>query len=156
MSTITGRICLALCLSLIAMVTVFGLDVIGDFLKARSPPGANTSGDVIAQIVYAMAILVGFSWEFAFDGGVEALASTTKSPLLADTVMAILVGVIIVPAWRRHILWKAMILKRNYDEENEAEVEEQRTLTPRQVSLKETPSRWAAGTSRPVPRGRQS
>jgi len=113
METIMGRVLLALSLSVVSMLVIFGLDVVGDFFKARSPPGQDTGSDIIQQIVGAKSILVGFSWENAFDGGVEAIASLSSSPLIAESVLAASVFLVVVPAWRRHILTKAMTLQ-NY------------------------------------------
>jgi hypothetical protein len=120
METITGRILLALVLSVICLVIVFFLDFIGDGFKKRFP-GKRIGVEVVEQIVFAKSILVGFSWEHAFDGGVEAIASTTSRPQVADTVIAALVFIIIVPAWRKHILKKAIVLKEYAVEEREHE-----------------------------------
>jgi len=116
METIMGRVLLALILSMISTAIIFGLDVIGDTAKivATSPQMKNLGPDIITQLVSAKSILVGFSWEHAFDGGVEAIASTTSNPQCAEVVIAALVFVVIVPAWRRHILQKAMVLQERY------------------------------------------
>jgi len=111
MTTITGRILLALVLSVICLVIIFGLDFIGDTAK-KLYPGKNLGNSIIKRIVDAKSILVGFSWEHAFDGGVEAIASTTSDPQFANTAIAVLVFLIIVPAWRRYILKKAIVLQQ--------------------------------------------
>jgi len=113
MKTISGRVLLALVLSLISTVVIFGLDFVGDFFKEKFP-GKNLGPEIIDKIVSAFSILVGFSWEHAFDGGVEAIASTTKTPMITESILAGLVFIVIVPAWRRHILYKSMVLQDYY------------------------------------------
>jgi len=105
--TVLGRILLALMLSIFCMAVIFLLDVIDDLMKGDSSSGA----EIIDQIVDAKSVLAGFSWEHAFDGGVEAVAAKTSSPLIAASLLAGFVFVVIVPAWKRHILRKAMVLQ---------------------------------------------
>jgi hypothetical protein len=123
METICGRILLSLALSLVCTAAIFALDVVGDYAKARSPPGKNLGGEIITQIVAAKSILVGFSWEHSFDGGVEAIASTTSRPMIIQTILAFLIFAVIVPAWRRHILQKQMILVAYANEQNKADLD---------------------------------
>lgn len=127
MGTIAGRVLLALVLSVVSMVIIFGLDVVGDFFAARSPPGQNTGAPIIIQIVSAKSILVGFSWEHAFDGGVEAISSVTSSPMIAETCLAAAVFLVVVPAWRRHILTKSMVLNEYYRLQTANELKEDYT-----------------------------
>merc|ERR1719215_666823 len=100
------------------MVIIFALDVVGDFFKERSPPGQDNGSEIIQQIVSAKSILVGFSWEYAFDGGVEAIASMAMSnKRIAESVLAGLVFLVVVPAWRKHILTKAMVLQEYFKQQ---------------------------------------
>jgi hypothetical protein len=126
MHTITGRVLLALVLSVICLLVIFVLDVIGDTAK-RMYPGKNLGNSIIAQIVSAKSILVGFSWEHAFDGGVEAIASTTSSPQVAESLIAALVFLVIVPAWRKHILKKSIVLQAYAKEAERHEMQQEYT-----------------------------
>merc|ERR1712187_327299 len=100
-----GRILIALVLSAASFCVIFVLDVIED-----SRPGDSMS-KVIQNIINALSILIGFTWEGCFDGGVEAVASVTENPVMVKLCMTIMVVIVIVPAWRRYILVKVMHLK---------------------------------------------
>merc|ERR1712100_283442 len=65
---------------------------------------------LISQIVGTFAILGGLSWEYSFDGCVEALSFTTEYRMTFTSVLSVLTFAIIVPAWRNYILPKAMQL----------------------------------------------
>merc|ERR1711920_680827 len=83
-----------------------GLDVIED-----NGPRDDRMGKVIQTIINAISILIGFAWEHSFDGGVEAVASVTLHPVSMKLALTVLVAVIIIPMWRRHILVKVGILR---------------------------------------------
>lgn len=57
-------------------------------------------------IIKAMAILVGFSWEEAFEGCVSKACERTKiiPPHLAEALLAALLATMILPAWRLYIV----------------------------------------------------
>ncbi|CAE8610629.1 unnamed protein product, partial [Polarella glacialis] len=57
-------------------------------------------------IIKAMAILVGFSWEQAFDASVEKTCehSTTLPPAWAKLILAALMVGMVLPGWRFYIL----------------------------------------------------
>merc|ERR1712113_989136 len=85
---------------------IFVLDKIDDQMSDMLPGG----NQVVRQVITALAVLAGFSWEHAFDGGVEAIAAQTDFPLTVTSILSVAVFVVVVPAWRRHILQKYMIL----------------------------------------------
>merc|ERR1712137_1171609 len=65
----------------------------------------------IREVINALAILVGFAWEQCFDTAVTAVASRSDIiPVLGDRpsvvkmILAIMCVLILVPAWRRHLL----------------------------------------------------
>eukprot|EP00933_Yihiella_yeosuensis_P056318 TRINITY_DN5542_c0_g2_i1.p1 TRINITY_DN5542_c0_g2~~TRINITY_DN5542_c0_g2_i1.p1 ORF type:complete len:623 (+),score=96.76 TRINITY_DN5542_c0_g2_i1:76-1944(+) len=105
-ATMIGRILLAVVLSIYAGVFVFALDAIDDYFREKA--GAEASGRAIRTIIQALAILVGFSWEHSFDGGVAAIASMTEHHAVTKLTMGSLVFLVIVPIWRRNILTKVM------------------------------------------------
>merc|ERR1712222_134949 len=87
-------------------------------------------------IINAIAILVGFSWEHAFDTGVEAIASLTARPVETELFLALFVVILIVPAWRKYILKKVMQLKAYHDEaiQGKRMAEKEDTLLPEEQS----------------------
>jgi len=110
--TILGRIVLALLLSLFCLIVIFMLDSIDDFFKEGLQPGQiNPGAEIVDQTVTAISILAGFSWEYAFDGGVEAIAQETSNPIWTATMLAGFVFIVVVGPWKKHILRKAMVLK---------------------------------------------
>jgi hypothetical protein len=78
--------------------------------------------EMIRIVVTSLGILVGFSWEHCFDGGVESIAETTDESIKSvfQLVLGILVCVLVLPAWRKHILQKVMLMEemRNKEEED--------------------------------------
>jgi len=123
MMTISGRILLALTLSLLSTIAIFFLDRINDVAKLGSPPGKSPGYEIITQLVFAKSILVGFSWEHSFDGGVQAIANMTDNPLCTETCLAVFMFFVVVPSWRRHILRKAMMLQDYRKIQNKADLE---------------------------------
>jgi len=107
--TMGGRVSLALFISVLCFLFIFCLDKIDDMSKSET--GGDGGGELIKTIINAIGILVGLSWEHAFDGGVEAIASLTSNPVYAELVLAAFVALLIVPAWRKYILKKAMQLE---------------------------------------------
>merc|ERR1719476_689273 len=107
--SMAGMVAAALFLSLISFLLIFCLDKIDDAFRKQD--GSGGAGDLLHSIINAIAILVGFSWEHAFDGGVEAIASLTTRPVEAELGLAIFVVFLMVPAWRKYILKKDMQLK---------------------------------------------
>jgi len=123
MVTIAGRVLLALILSLSATALIFALDWISDTAKSSAPPGKNPGAEIVTQLVFAKSILVGFSWEHSFDGGVEAIASMTSQPLMTQSALAVFMWLVVVPAWRKHILRKALMLQDYYNKQNQADIQ---------------------------------
>lgn len=109
MAAVQGRICLALALSIVSVVAVFGLDTIDDALRAQGQ--ALSAATVIRIIIGALAILIGFSWESSFDVGVAAVSSSATHRRLCKFLLGTIVFTFLVPAWRSHILTKQMALE---------------------------------------------
>jgi len=119
------EICLSLFVTLIALAMIFILDVIAD-LKATG----KEVDLAVRGVIKAIAILIGFSWEKAFDVAVEDLSrgllptETTTTPmptsppattepaeepadwrlLVAKLILAVMLAGVVVPAWRWYIL----------------------------------------------------
>jgi len=110
METMMGRICLALVLSVFSGAVVFVLDEIDDYFREKGNM-AQEAGFAIRTIIQALAILVGFSWEHCFDGGVAAVAFLSPHRKLTKFLLGVAVCFYLVPAWRRHILTKVLALE---------------------------------------------
>eukprot|EP00403_Amphidinium_massartii_P037603 CAMPEP_0178437998 /NCGR_PEP_ID=MMETSP0689_2-20121128/35317_1 /TAXON_ID=160604 /ORGANISM="Amphidinium massartii, Strain CS-259" /LENGTH=694 /DNA_ID=CAMNT_0020060289 /DNA_START=26 /DNA_END=2110 /DNA_ORIENTATION=- len=119
---IAGRIILALALSVASMAVIFVLDKLDDdFMKGADGQAGNREGaTIIVTVVNAISILVGFSWEHAFDGSVEVISGLTSNPLITETGLAICVALLIVPSWRHFILKRAIQLQDYKKRQDEA------------------------------------
>jgi len=108
--TING-ICLALCTSVMACLMIFGINWICD---------RRCSHDIMwkqfRSIIRSLGILIGFAWEQPFDAGVEAVAKLAEPKglwhaLFTKLALACVVGLVVVPAWRHHILKTVLCLR---------------------------------------------
>jgi len=118
MPSIMGRVCVALILSAISCAAVFCLDFVDDM--HRGSEDSKAGAKAIQIMVSALAILIGFSWEHTFDGGVHAVAHATPYPETVKFFMGIIIAGVMIPMWRRHILTKEVALehrKQEYEEE---------------------------------------
>jgi len=106
--SMTGTLMLALVLSFSAMCAIFGLDRIEDSSKEKSREDHQV-GKLVRNVVTALSILVGFSWEHVFAHSIAAVSGQTSMPHLCHFCMGLLIAVSIIPAWRKYILEKVMI-----------------------------------------------
>merc|ERR1711920_489836 len=109
MPSLLGRVMMALELSAVACFVVLFLDKIDDYHAGSEDSRAGARA--IQQIINALGILVGFSWEHCFEGSVAAVAGLTKHPRITKLVLGCLVTILVVPAWRKYVLVKAMMLE---------------------------------------------
>merc|ERR1711920_986083 len=58
-----------------------------------------------------MGVLVGFSWEQAFEGGVHVLAERTPQPVQTRLALASFVALVVITPWSRFFLSTAMRLQ---------------------------------------------
>jgi cation transport ATPase len=109
-STVMGAtVVLAFVLTGASFAFVFVLDAIRERLKSN-----KMAARALSSIELALGVLVGFSWERAFDVGFEevehALKHTYHSPIIPAhfvvLLMSTLLLVIVAPAWRYYILPK--------------------------------------------------
>eukprot|EP00747_Dinoflagellata_sp_TGD_P134413 gnl/TRDRNA2_/TRDRNA2_175316_c0_seq9.p1 gnl/TRDRNA2_/TRDRNA2_175316_c0~~gnl/TRDRNA2_/TRDRNA2_175316_c0_seq9.p1 ORF type:complete len:540 (+),score=124.49 gnl/TRDRNA2_/TRDRNA2_175316_c0_seq9:114-1733(+) len=113
---LTALVFLALSVSTGAFSVIFVLDKISD-----SPITGDQADMVIESIINALGILVGFSWEQSFDGGVDVIAALTPNPVMAELGLAAVVAVVVIAPWRKYILQIVI----NYEEEREEEKKEE-------------------------------
>jgi len=108
---------LAMIVSIVAFIVITILDKISDKLSdlqvddpSNDDPNKESDSErAIRGIIKALGILVGFSWEQAFAGGVEAIVETEPIespwfPVILQFGLAITIGFGVVPAWRDYIL----------------------------------------------------
>lgn len=108
-TNIGATVFLAFCLTGASFTCVFVLDALRERLKSN-----KMAERAVSSIELALGVLVGFSWERAFDVGFEevehALKHTYKSPMIPAHVVVLLMSslllIVVAPAWRYHILPK--------------------------------------------------
>mmetsp|Transcript_16991 Transcript_16991/g.53294 ORF Transcript_16991/g.53294 Transcript_16991/m.53294 type:complete len:176 (-) Transcript_16991:67-594(-) len=106
-----GGICVALCTSVLACLMVFGINWICDQRQLH-----EVMRKQFRTIIRCLGLLIGFAWEQSFDSGVEAVAMLaepmgTWPPLLAKFFLACVVAVVVIPAWKLHILKTVMAVR---------------------------------------------
>merc|ERR1740123_1767109 len=95
------EICLSLFVTVVALAMIFVLDMIADL---------DVTGDAIdlavRAVIKAIAVLIGFSWEKAFDFAVEDVAKELSflDHSITKLLLAVLLALTVVPAWRWYIL----------------------------------------------------
>mmetsp|Transcript_58936 Transcript_58936/g.132751 ORF Transcript_58936/g.132751 Transcript_58936/m.132751 type:complete len:521 (+) Transcript_58936:1-1563(+) len=92
---------LALISTAIAFSLIRGLDILADL------DATDESVDMsIFAVIEALGILVGFSWEQAFDTAVGSIAEkvTFMPPCVTKLILALLLCALVGPAWRLYIL----------------------------------------------------
>lgn len=108
---VEARVVLALCISVFAFFIILGLDKIADL----DSTGEKTDKAIIA-IITSLSILVGFTWEQAFDGAVEILSEVCfkAHPIMAETTLTVGIFIIVYPQWRKYVLKTLLRLKYEY------------------------------------------
>jgi hypothetical protein len=123
---ILARVVMAFMLNGFTCFCVFMIDKVDDALdekmSARGAASDDAGGqdlakEVIRIIITSLGILVGFSWEHSFDGSVGAVSSNAIKlghwvPVVFKLVLGIAVCMLVLPAWRRYILAKVMLIEK--------------------------------------------
>mmetsp|Transcript_101998 Transcript_101998/g.255617 ORF Transcript_101998/g.255617 Transcript_101998/m.255617 type:complete len:588 (-) Transcript_101998:22-1785(-) len=118
-NTVKARVITAVGTSTVSFLAIFALDKLAD----ASWTGASTD-EVIGNLIQAISILVGFSWEQCFDGGAENLAEMAPvNPAITQLAVASLVGFVVITPWRTYILLIVMRLEDRREDAAEAEGE---------------------------------
>mmetsp|Transcript_84463 Transcript_84463/g.243834 ORF Transcript_84463/g.243834 Transcript_84463/m.243834 type:complete len:802 (+) Transcript_84463:95-2500(+) len=117
--SMAGKVVLAVALSALSVLCIGCLDKVQDSLAKTSDHsiGEVATSKFITSAITSLGILVGFSWEHCFDGGVSAIASLTPAPHLTKLLLAVVVVLVITPAWRMYILTKEMVYKAVHEED---------------------------------------
>jgi len=122
------RAVLAMGVSIVAFLTISLLDMISDRLSSEDNMRAARG------IIRALGVLVGFSWEQAFAGGVESIVEIQVFhgewfPVILQWSLAAIIGVGVVPAWRMYILRNLLVVKDLHEEMDAARTETLRQST---------------------------
>lgn len=114
------HVIIALFVSGIAFISIFVLDQVMD--NNLFGEEADTAHEVLDEVMLALCMLVGFSWEQSFDTAVGVVANSLKSdvpPALAKLVMSLILVAVVFPAWRFFILPKELELAEEASEEGQ-------------------------------------
>lgn len=109
------RVVLALTVSFLCFALIFFLDKIEDL----DCTGASVDR-AIEHIIFAIGILVGFSWEQGFETSVEVMAELTPRPIELKAVLAGVVAVTVIPAWSMYILKTVIELEKENEERHDS------------------------------------
>mmetsp|Transcript_36643 Transcript_36643/g.103354 ORF Transcript_36643/g.103354 Transcript_36643/m.103354 type:complete len:582 (-) Transcript_36643:84-1829(-) len=117
------EVILALFVTAVAFIMIFFLDTLADKFKKS----ASDVDQALRAIVQAYGILIGFSWEKAFDVAVEECTEFLDfmNAAVAKLMLALILAAVVIPAWRLHILPNIMDMEAEEEmEEKEKEEEE--------------------------------
>jgi len=112
--TIAWQVMLAMVASVFSLLLILILDMIEN---AAGKDGI--CGSTVRSVIASLSLLVGFSWQRCFAACLKALASLTPRPVIMEVAASCVVAVVVLPAWRRHILVKVL----HYRQMQEVEVE---------------------------------
>jgi len=102
-NSLMANLLLSVTMSFLAFAATVILDKFEDALGTKETPDEKR---IFKNVITAVALLVGLSWEWSFDKAVEVAASVTDNPAWYELGITIGVVVLIIPAWRRYILAK--------------------------------------------------
>jgi len=126
--TLVIRILLALVVSSSGLAAIWVLDKIEDGMYEKWGASGSESLEkrvvkIINMIITCLSVLVGFSWERCFDGGVTAIASVQSHPMRSKLFMSLIAVLVTVQAWRKFILTKVIDLRGRKQERQRARVQ---------------------------------
>ncbi|CAK0864223.1 unnamed protein product [Prorocentrum cordatum] len=157
------HVVVALGLTFSSMLMIFVLDSVEIALKASHKKQVSKTADTsdnkrakniasfIESIVVALAILIGFSWEKAFDVAVEGVAKASEQRVpehATKLLMGVVLAGVVVPAWRLHILPHIEKMNEELEEEEEEEEEEAEEEEKQEKEEAEKPGREGAAERR--------
>lgn len=103
------QLVLALFLSMMALLVIGVLD------KIQDSHAGSTQRDVsrvLQNMINILSLVIGLSWEACFSTGVEELAQEASRPLTMKLMFTACTLVVVLPAWRRYILARVMVLEQ--------------------------------------------
>lgn len=104
---------LTMILQILAYGAIFVVDKIADKLKG-SPPDSTPKlvETALRNFIKAWGFLIGFAWEKCFDRAVVSVSheQTLMDKPIFELIMAVLICVCVLPAWKAYILPKMEVL----------------------------------------------
>lgn len=135
-TSINGRVMLALTVSFLAYIAVLTLDKIDDNLRSEGGQGAKSAQHTVAAIIDSFSILVGFSWEHSFDGAVMAISEINEAhPEAIHIVLGLCSAAFLLRPWRKYILKRSIQLEDLSITRKEAAEQVRRTCRRSQQAL---------------------
>jgi len=108
------HVVLALVVTAVVFVNIFVIDYILDNdLFGQSEEEEDEAESALDEVILALSVLVGFSWEQSFDTAVSVLASSLSGEVpqaFVKLAMSLVLVAIVFPAWRFYILPKELEL----------------------------------------------
>lgn len=106
-ATLAGQTTLSLVFSLVSLALICALATVEDIV------GSEKMGEVIQSVITALSVLIGFSWSLCFSVAAAGLAGADHQwPLwrleIHKLLLAALGAVLLLPAWRRHLVDKVL------------------------------------------------
>jgi len=122
---IGGCLVVAVFLTVCSFAAVFLLDYMEKSVQGEY---RKMTQRTIGSLELALGVLVGFSWERAFDVGFEEIEHTLQHrihlgipPIATVTLLSLVLLIIVAPAWRYYILPKAAQLEKQAEAQSTAE-----------------------------------
>eukprot|EP00405_Crypthecodinium_cohnii_P014542 CAMPEP_0206444642 /NCGR_PEP_ID=MMETSP0324_2-20121206/15028_1 /ASSEMBLY_ACC=CAM_ASM_000836 /TAXON_ID=2866 /ORGANISM="Crypthecodinium cohnii, Strain Seligo" /LENGTH=548 /DNA_ID=CAMNT_0053912693 /DNA_START=189 /DNA_END=1835 /DNA_ORIENTATION=+ len=117
----TKEVVLALMVTGTAMSLIFVVDKIADLEST-----GESVDNALRAVVQALGILIGFGWEKSFDTAVAEVSEWTRviPESVTKLVLALLIVLLVVPAWRLYILPTIVLYEKMEEEEEREEKEE--------------------------------
>jgi len=122
---IITKVVAALSVSFLACLIIIFLDKIAD-----ADFTGKMADDILIGIIFSKSLLIGFSWEKAFDSAVEAIAESKVQnlgvhPGMGKLFLSLFVVIVVVPAYRSHIMPKIITLEEKFKEDHEGHGEDE-------------------------------
>merc|ERR1711972_163039 len=91
---------IALFVTSVALSLIYAMDVLADM-----PETGKDFDKAIRAVVQALGILIGFSWEKAFDTAVEEVVDEVSflPPPIPKLALALILAAAVIPAWKWYI-----------------------------------------------------
>lgn len=123
------QLVLALFLSMMALLVIGVLDKIQDS-QVGSRQRQRDVARVLQNMINILSLVIGLSWEACFSTGLEELAEEASRPLTMKLMFTACTLVVVLPAWRRYILARVMVLEQLHLEKAQAKdkIAEERNL----------------------------
>jgi hypothetical protein len=116
------QVVVALVLSGLAFISIFVMDKVLDNDWLGEGEHAETATECLDEIILALCVLVGFSWEQSFDTAVVVVANSLRGnvpPAFTKLGMSLVLVAVVFPAWRFFILPKELELAEEDSEEGQ-------------------------------------